>query len=252
MSIPRLFRICKQRLSALFRKEQLDSELDRELSFHLEQLEKENLESGMSVVEARRQARKTLGNMAVFKEECRDERRVSWFHDFLQDVRYGVRMMRRHPAFTVIAATSLALGIGGNAAIINVGAAILLGNLPLPNAQRLVVIQPLWFINPQLGTPASVPEYSAWKNGNHSFESIGASIANQQDLAGDGNRVAPKRLSGQAVTPSLFTVLRVKPLLGNLFTDDDAPMGRPGRVIILSHSLWQNRFAGDPEIIGKQ
>jgi putative ABC transport system permease protein len=252
MTIPRLFRICKQRLWALLRKERLDSDLDQELSFHLEQLERENLEAGMNATEARRQARKALGNMAVFKEECRDERRVSWFHDFLQDVRYGGRMMRRHPAFTTIAAISLALGIGGNAAIINVGAAILLRDLPLPDAEQLVVVQPLWFINPQLGTPASVPEYIAWMNANHSFESIGASIANQQDLAGEANRVAPKHLSGQAVTPSLFTVLRIKPQLGKLFTEDDAPMGRAARVIILSHQLWQDSFAGDPEIVGKQ
>src|SRR5216117_1658557 len=187
MTIPRLFRICKQRLSALFRKERLDDELDQEMMFHLEQLERENLEAWMSAAEARRQARKALGNVAVLKEECRDERRVSWFHDFLKDVRYGGRMMRRHPGFTAIAAISLALGIGGNAAILNVGAAILLGDLPLPDAERLVVVQPLWLANPSLGPPASIPDYIAWKERNHTFESLGASIANQQDLAGDGS-----------------------------------------------------------------
>jgi putative ABC transport system permease protein len=252
MTIPRLFRICKQRLSALFRKERLDIELDQELMFHLEQLERENLQAGMSAADARREARKALGNMAVFKEECRDERRVSWFHDFLQDLRYGLRMMRRHPTFTAIAAISLALGIGGNAAIINVGAAILLGDLPLPDAEQVVVVQPLWLVNPLLGTPASVPDYVAWREQNHSFESLGASIANQQDLSGEGNRVSPKHLSGQAVTPSLFTVLRVKPQLGTLFTEDDAPTGRPAHVVILSHQLWQDSFAGDAEIVGKQ
>jgi len=239
-------------LSALFRKERLDGELDQELMFHLEQLEQENLEAGMNAAEARRQARKALGNMAVFKEECRDERRVGWFYDFLQDVRYGGRMMRRHPAFTAIAAISLALGIGGNAAIINVGAAILLGDLPLPDAKQLVVVQPIWLADPQLGTPASVPDYVAWKERNQSFESLGASIANQQDLSGEGSHVAPEHLSGQAVTPSLFTVLRVKPLLGNVFTEDDVPTGRPARVIILSYQLWQKSFAEDREIVGKQ
>src|SRR6185369_4352943 len=239
MTIPRLFRICRQRLSALFRRERLDGELDQELMFHLEQLEQENLEAGMNAAEARRQARKALGNMAVFKEECRDERRVAWFYDFLQDVRYGGRMMRRHPAFTAIAAISLALAIGGNAAIINVGAAILLGDLPLPDAT-------------QLGTPASVPDYVAWKERNQSFESLGASIANQQDLSGEGSHFAPEHLSGQAVTPSLFIVLRVKPLLGKVFTEDDVPTGRPARVIILSYQLWQKSFAEDREIVGKQ
>ena len=236
----------------MFRKEQLDSELDQEMMFHLEQLEKENLEAGMDATEARRQARKALGNIAVFQEECRDERRVSWFHDFLQDVRYGGRLMRRHSAFTAIAAISLALGIGGNAAIIKVGAAVLLGNISLPDAEQLVVVQPRSLVNPGLGAPASVPDYVAWKEQNHSFESMGASIANQQDLTGEGGRFPPRHLSGQAVTPSLFTTLRVKPHLGTLFTEDDAPVGNPAHVVILSYSLWQDTFEGDPEIVGKQ
>jgi putative ABC transport system permease protein len=253
MTIPRLFRIIKQRLSALFRRERLDSELDQELMFHLEQLERENLEAGMSAAAARREARRALGNIAVFEEECRDERRVSWFHDFLQDVRYGGRLMRKHPAFTAIAAVSLALGIGGNAAIINVAASILLVDIPLPDAGQLVVVQPRWLLNTQLGTPASVPEYIAWKEGNHSFESMGASIANQQDLTGEGGRFPPKHVSGHAVTPSLFTTLRVKPQLGTLFTEADAPAGGfASRVVVLSYGLWQDTFEGDREIIGKQ
>jgi putative ABC transport system permease protein len=253
MTIPRFFRIFKQRLSALFRKEKLDSELDQELMFHLEQLEKENLDAGMSAADARREARKALGNIAAFQEECRDERHVTWFHDFLQDMRYGGRLMRKHPAFTAIAAISLALGIGGNAAIINVAAAVLFQKIPLPDAEQLVMIQPLWLVNPQLGTPASVPEYIAWKDGNHSFESMGASIANQQDLTGEGSRFPPRHLNGQAVTPSVFTTLRVKPQLGTPFTEEDAPVnGPPAHVVVLSDSLWEDTFDKDPQIIGKQ
>jgi putative ABC transport system permease protein len=251
MTFSRFIRICRQRLYALFRKERLDDQLDQELLFHLEQLERENLEAGMSADEARREARRALGNAAVFKEECRDERRVSWYHDFLRDVRYGARMMRKHPSFTVIAAISLALGIGGNAAILNVGGTLLLGNLPLPDADRLVIIQTAQQTRQQ-SVPASVPDYLAWKERNRTFESMGASIASQQDLGGDEIGFAPERLFGQAVTPSLFDTLRVHPQLGRLFVNEEAQVEMVAPVVILSHRLWQRRFAGDPGILGKQ
>ncbi len=237
---------------SLFRKERLDDELEREMLFHLEQLEKENLEAGMSAPEARREARKALGNIALFQQECRDERRVAWLHDFVQDLRYGARMMRRQPGFTAIAALSLALAIGGNAAILNVAWAILFGDLHFPDAERLMVIQPLWQVNPLLNTPASVPDYMAWKERSHSFESMAATIANQQDLSGDSYSSTPERLSGHAVTPSMFSVLQVRPQLGRVLTESDAASGMPAPIVVLSDKLWQRRFAGDPSIVGKQ
>jgi putative ABC transport system permease protein len=252
MTFTRFIRICGQRLQSLFRKQQLDDELDQELLFHLEQLERENLEAGMSPAEARREARKGLGNLAVFKEECRDERRVSWFYDFCQDARYGVRMMRKHPGFTSVAAISLALGIGGNTAILNVGGAVLWNDLPLPDPGRVMVIHSFPSPTPYMGGPVTIPEYVAWKTRNRTFESMGASISNRQDLAGDEVGGAPEHLFGQAVTPSLFDVLKVQPHLGRLFLEEEAQIGMTAPVIILSHRLWQRRFAADSKIIGKE
>src|SRR5262245_15392176 len=252
MTFSRFIRICRQRLYSLFRKEQLDDQLDQELLFHQEQLERENLEAGMGADEARREARRALGNAAVYKEECRDERRVSWYHDFLRDVRYGARTMRKHPAFTAIAAISLALGIGGNAAILNVAGTLLLGNLPLPDAERLVIIQTVSTQNRQQTLPASVPDYMAWKERNRTFESMGASIPVQLDLGGDDVGFAPERLFGQAVTPSLLDTLRVQPQLGRLFVNEESQLEMTAPVVILSHRVWQRRVAGDPGILGKQ
>jgi putative ABC transport system permease protein len=251
MTFSRLIHICRQRVQALFRRNRLDEELDQELLFHLEQLEQENVESGMSPSEARRAARLSLGNMVVLREECRDQRRVSWFYDFRQDARYALRMTRKHPGVTAIAAVSLALGIGANTAILNVGAALLMGDLPLPDSDRLVIVRSVPPNDPRMVNHSSVPDYVAWSEGNRTFESMGLSIANQQDLSGDDIGVAAERVFGQAVTPSLFDTLGVHPRLGRGLRQDEAQTGMPARVVILSDRLWQRRFHGDPDIVGK-
>jgi putative ABC transport system permease protein len=160
-------------------------------------------------------------------------------------------MMRRNPGFTAIAAISLALGIGANAAILNVGAAVLLGDFWLPDSGRLVVIRIGGESLPQ-SSHATVPDYVAWSEHNNTFESMGVSIANQQDLSGDEISSAPERLFGQAVTPTLFDTLKVQPQIGRLFRNDEAQIGHAAAVVILSHRLWQRRFAGDTGILGRE
>jgi putative ABC transport system permease protein len=190
--------------------------------------------------------------MTVLKEECRDQRRVSWYYDFCQDARYSVRMVRKHPVVTAIALIALALGIGANTAILNVGGAVLLRDLPLPDSRRLVIVRTVPPEDSRQSNHATVPDYVAWSEGNEAFESMGVSIASQQDFGGEGTGFAPERLVGQAVTPSLLATLKVQPQLGRLFLDDEAQTGSAASVIVLSDRLWQRRFAGDPEIVGKQ
>src|SRR2546423_14099158 len=120
MNWTRRLRIWRHRIDSVSKKEQLDHELGHELAFHLEQLVKENTLDGMSPLEARRAAQRTLGNIGVLADQCRDQRRMTWVHDFAQDVVYGVRMLRKNPGFTAIAAASLALGIGANTAVLGV------------------------------------------------------------------------------------------------------------------------------------
>src|SRR5262249_25763804 len=136
MNWSRRLRIWRRRFDSVSKKEALDRELGHELAFHLEQLVKENTNDGMDPVEARHAARRTLGSMGVIAEECRDQRRVAWVDDFVQDVRYGLRMLRKNPGFTAVAAVSLALGIGANTAVLGVADAFLMGSLPIPNADR--------------------------------------------------------------------------------------------------------------------
>src|SRR5437764_8949102 len=136
----RLSRVGRNRLRSAIAKDELDASLSRELNFHFEQLVKENTDDGMSLPEARQAALRTLGNVPLLEEQCRDQRRVTWFHDLRQDALHGLRILRKSPGFTAVATISLALGIGANTAILGVMDTVLRGSLPFPNAGRLVVV----------------------------------------------------------------------------------------------------------------
>ncbi len=251
MSFARLFRIWHQRIRSAFRKDAVDGEVAAELAFHYEQLVREYSGDGMPLEDARRAARRALGNMALLEEQCRDHRGVTWFHDLRQDLAYGLRVLRRAPGFAVIAVASLALGIGANGAILGAIDHVLFGALPFPNADRLVLIRTVPPEQPARTNNAALLDYVTWKERSRSFEAIGASLADNRDFELGGNDPA-QRLNGVLATPSLFSALGVSPLLGRVLSEDDAPIDAPGRVIVLSHALWVQRFASDPNILGRQ
>src|SRR5436190_14268870 len=128
------------RFRSLFRKGRVEQELAEELRFHLGKLTEEYVAKGMTPEEARYAALRELGGVEQIKEECRDMRRVNYLEDFLQDVRYGLRQLRRSPGFTVVAVVTLALGIGANTAIFTIIQALLLRWLPVPNPQELLQV----------------------------------------------------------------------------------------------------------------
>jgi putative ABC transport system permease protein len=236
-------------LRSLLRRSTAEQELGSELRFHIERQVEENLATGMSAQEARRAAVREFGGVEQVKEDCRDTRRTNHLENLLNDVRYGLRMLRKSPSFTFFAVAVLALGIAANSAIFSIADAVLIRPLPYANANRLVLV---WEDASAFGFPKNTPapgNFSDWKARNQVFEDVAAvPYGGYFNLTGNGT---PEQLDGRKITANLFSVLGVSPTLGRDFRpEDDVPGASP--VAILSHGLWLRRFGGDPQIIGKE
>ena len=165
----------------------------------------------------------------------------------LQDLRYGVRMLRRNPVFTAVAIITLALGIGANTAIFSVVNAILLRPLPYKDPDRLAV---LWAKNEQKGLterPVSYPNYVDWRDQNQVFEELAAIRPEPLSLTDGGE---PERVSGVRVTTNLLSLLGVEPARGRDFLPEEAKPDK-ALVAVISYGLWQRRYGGDPNLIGR-
>src|SRR5947209_4837523 len=164
------------------------------------------------------------------------------------DLRYGFRILLKRPGFAAVAALTLALGIGANTAIFSVIDAVLLRPLPYPESDRLVM---LWSTMRSQGIPTSgsaLPDYREWRDRSRSFEGLAGFYYGDFNLAGAG--VEPERAQGARVTANLFQVLGVRPALGRGFLPEEEQFGRH-HVVLLSHALWQRRYGGDRQIVGR-
>jgi putative ABC transport system permease protein len=235
------------RLRSLFRWGQADQELDDELSDHLERKTEEYVARGMAREEARRRTRLDLGGIEQTKEKCRDARRVNWIQDLIQDLSYGLRMLRRSPAFTAIAIVTLALGIGANTAIFSIVNAVLLRPLPFPEPDRLVRIA---FDEPGLGlrdVPFSVPELDDLRNRAGVFKDVSTIASASENLTGAGR---PERLEFMVTHPNYFSMLGATPQIGRLFGSQDLALGF-APVVVISDGLWRRSYGADPNVIGR-
>lgn len=243
----RLFDKIRLRLRSLFRRQETERELADELHFHLDQLTEENIAAGMAPEEARIASLRSIGGLAQYQEECRDMRQMSIIEDFGRDVRHAARVLRRSPGFTVVAAVTLALGIGATAAIFSVVYGVLLKPLPFHEPERLVG---LYHRGPGINLPLlnqGPGTYLTYLDNQRSFEGIGAWDRQEESITGRGE---PERVEVLVVTDSTLPLLRVRPLLGRLFSQEDDRPGSPMRVI-LTYSYWQRKFGGAHDVIGK-
>jgi putative ABC transport system permease protein len=235
------------RLRALFRREAMEAEMDEELRSHFENHVEKLVASGMPREEAVRRARLEFGGYEHLKEECRDARGVSLVEATAQDLRYALRMLRNSPGFTAVAILTLALGIGATTAIFSVIDSVLLRPLPYKDPAGLVLV---WENNSQHPNPhntVSPPDFLDWQSRNNVFAEMSALFDQRANLTGNG---VPQEVVVQDVSANFFSVLGVDPILGPGFTTENGKKGHDD-VVVLSYGFWKERFAGDPEIIGK-
>ena len=164
-----------------------------------------------------------------------------------QDVRYSLRSLLAKPGFVIAAVLTLALGIGANTAIFSVVNGLLLKPLPYPDGERLVLVHNVY---PKMGLDyagTSIPDYLDRKAQAPALDDLAIYSGESLNLAADG---APQRLVGLRASPSLFSTLQAKPMLGRVFDEEASTPGRD-KVVVLSHGLWQSQFAGDPHVIGR-
>ena len=230
-----------------FRRARWDEEREREIQAYLEIETDENIARGMTPEEARYAARRKLGNPTQIREEIYRMNSLTFIESFWQDVRCGLRMLRKNSGFAAVAVLTLALGIGANTAIFSVIHAVLLRPLPYDNPDRIVV---LLESNPARGFgqfAVSPPNYMDWKKDSTVFQHMASVSRGDFNYTGGAE---PERLTGAHVAASFFSVLGAQPALGRTFLPEDDVVGKAS-VVVLSYGLWTQHFGGDPQILGK-
>ncbi|HEU5451898.1 MAG TPA: ABC transporter permease [Terriglobales bacterium] len=233
---------------ALLHKGAGDRELDEELRSFAQHSADDKLRAGMDRPTAMRAARVEMGSMAAIKDDVRDTGWESTMESLGQDVRYGLRALRKSPGFAAVAVLTLALGIGANSAIFTVMNAVLLRPLPYGNHGRLMM---LWGDNHATGSHrdyASMPTFEALRARSQTLAGVAAVSPQWTVILKD--QAEPQRVTAYFVSPNFPQVLGVTPQLGRFFTPEENVPGREAAIVI-SHSFWQQQLQGDPNVLGR-
>jgi predicted permease len=216
-----------------------------ETRFHLDERIDEYMKSGMTYEQARLEAHRRLGNLALASEQARDVDTFRWLGDLGQDVRYALRQLRRNPGLALAAVLTLALGIGTTTAVFSVVDAVVLRPLSYADSSRLVIIDE-WI--PSVGAiPVNAVHFQGWQRTARSFDQIalvGGLTVNVTDST------EPERLPAARVSSELFPLLGVRPQLGRVFLADEDVLGRD-HVVVITNELWRRRYSADPQVVGR-
>ena len=231
----------------------MDARFEQEMAFHVDMATQQNMRRGMPANDARRAALVEFGGREQWREAARDEVRSRPLEELVRDIRYALRSLCRAPSFTAAAIATLALSIGATTSIFSVVNAVLLRRLPYPNADRIVALCEKNLAQPEqpvCGAGAVNPgNFLAWHDRAPSLEASAAFFEQRVALTGGG--VDPIAAQARVTTAGIFNVLGARPAIGRFFTADEDKPGGPN-VVVLSHSIWQQHFGGDPRIIGRQ
>ena len=243
-----------RQLRALVRKRATERELDEELSYHIELETRKNEAAGMSLAEARRAALVEFGGVERYKEEVRQRRWVRVIEDVVADLHYSVRMLRRQPALTLAIVTTLALGVGGTAAVFKVVDALFFrppsGVIEPDRVLRLLLVRDSGSIMSPDGGSGSYVDYQALRERRTGFASIAAYLhPNELDL---GRGAEAERVMGRAVSANFLQLLGVRPALGRFFLPEEDSVESRNPVAVISYGFWTRRFGRDPSVLGRQ
>src|SRR5436853_1563793 len=242
-----MFRKLLRIAQAVFRKNEMERDMDSELRFHLDMEAKKNMQRGMSEKEARLAALRSFGGVELTKEQCRDERGGRFIETTLQDLRYGARVLRRNPGFTLVALLTLTLGIGANAAIFSVIYGVLMRPLPYADGNRLVILHqqaPLARVD-NMGF--SVKEINDYREQAQTLDEVVEHHSMSFILLGGEEA---QRVSTAVVSANFFDMLGIKALYGRTFLPSDDEKGADA-VLVLSYNYWKQQYKSDPNIVGR-
>src|SRR5580658_2428847 len=246
----RIFSSRRSVVSALFHRSRADKEVEEELRGHIQDRANDLERSGLPGAEAERRARLEFGGYQKFKEECREAQGTHFLETLIQDLRFGLRILRKSPGFTAISVLTLALGIGANTAIFTMTNGLMLHTLPVRDPGQLVELLHHYPGEPEPGFNGfSWDAYQTIRDGNHVFSDLIVGTMNFFTVRGD--KLQPQTVFGGGVGETFFQALGVQAAAGRLIGPEDIHMGYHAPVAVVSWSLWKSRFDLDPGIIGK-
>jgi len=261
----RIFSQPRSWVRAISQRDRLEAEMEAELASHLEFLTADLIKAGFGPVEARRRARIALGGVTVAKEGMRASLGLKLLDELRADLRYGIRILRKSPGFTGIAAASLALAIGANTAIFSLAKSLLYDRLHVPHAEQLRllrwigndhnVVHSMWgdFDPPSgggmLASCFSYPVYQQLRLHSHSMEDLAAFNEDSMNVT---VRQHAQRANVDMVSGSFFNVLEARPQLGRALQLSDDQPGAPSPVAVISDELWEREFERSPAALGQK